>query len=66
MSHILSCSAKRFSDGNDQQNYLKYGISVSCRHSEVLVQTHALCRSMTEKDGESEQEPESEAVCSLN
>lgn len=64
-SHILSCSARRFSDGNDQQHYCEDGISVPCRHSEVLVQSHA-CRSMTGKDGESQQEPESGAVWFIN
>lgn len=60
-SHILSCSTRRFSDGNDQQNYCEDGISVPCRHRGGLVQTHA-SRSMIENDGESEREPESGAV----
>lgn len=52
-SPILSCTARRFSDGNDQQNHCEDGSSVPYRCSEVLDQTH-----ITEKGGESKWEPE--------
>lgn len=46
--------------------YHKDIISIPRRHSKVFNQTHAPYRSMTEKDGESDREPDSGAVCYLN